>query len=53
MSAQRFAFDVILSVASITPLPNIHDTRSAVNHCMVNVDGTRPRIAAIATVLSV
>ena len=53
MSAQRFALEVIRSVASITPLPSIHDTRSAVSHCMAIVDGTRPRIAAIATVLSV
>jgi hypothetical protein len=53
MSAHRLAFDVMRSVASEISFSSIHDTRSAVSHCIADVDGTRPRIAAIATVLSV
>ena len=53
MSAHRLALDVIRSVASATPRSSIHATRSAVSCCIAAVDGTNPRIAAMATVLSV
>ena len=53
MSAQRFAFDVMRSVASAMLLASIHDTRSAVSCCIAAVEGTKPRMALIATVLSV
>ena len=53
MSAQRLAFDVIRSVASATLASSSQSTRAAVSRCIVSVDGVNPRIACIATVLSV
>ena len=52
-SAHRLALEVMRSVASATPFAIIQATRSAVSCCIASVDGTRPRIAAMATVLSV
>ena len=52
-SAHRLDLEVILSVASATPLSSIQSTRAAVSACMIGVFGVRDRIAAIATVLSV
>jgi hypothetical protein len=44
---------VTRSAASATPPSSIHSTRAAVSACIASVDGVSPRIAAIATVLSV
>jgi hypothetical protein len=45
--------DVTRSVASATPFVNIHSALAAVNSCIAGVEGVKPLIAAIATVLSV